>query len=356
MPIKRKKRIDPRSAILSKGFGQSILENLREASRPTRSVVEIELSQLELDPNQPRKYFDEASLQSLAETIKAHGVLQPILVTPTPGGGYRVVFGARRFLASKMAGCKTIPAVIREDLVAEQIAAVQLLENLQRADLTDFEETEGILSLLHSILRHEAEFAEFERGGDGHPVVKLLTRLQNERDGRVKDAGKFKVCQELVEKTFEELGGKMSWLYFLKKRVPLLRQPPDILEALRRGEIDYTKALQVAKLSSARLAVSDSKAREIRRSLIERIKSEDLSFSQVAAAVRREIERKSNAGKHNGSETVSESSAAILKRVAAINEAIKNRKLERFPDARQKQLLHLLDQVIAFLRQDKKGG
>lgn len=98
------------------------------------SIQDIALERIRESSSNPRRAFDEAKLRELAANIKSHGVLQPILVRPSPHGAdgtYELVAGARRFRASKLAGKNTIPATVR-DLTDAECRELQLVENLQR--------------------------------------------------------------------------------------------------------------------------------------------------------------------------------------------------------------------------------
>jgi len=111
---------------------------------------EIQLDLIDPDPNQPRTTFDEEKLQELALSIKAYGVLNPILVRPAKAKGrYNLIAGERRFRASKIAGKETVPALIDQESVenTERTLAVQLVENLQRAELTTLERAHAIGTL-----------------------------------------------------------------------------------------------------------------------------------------------------------------------------------------------------------------
>lgn len=112
---------------------------------PPQSYRELELKEIRTSPHNPRKYFNDASLTELANDIREHDVVEPIVVRPVTTRGkltYEIVAGERRFRASKIAGKKTIPAIVRElsDQVADEI---RIIENLQREDLTALEEAEG---------------------------------------------------------------------------------------------------------------------------------------------------------------------------------------------------------------------
>src|SRR2546423_4852573 len=98
---------------------------------------EVPLEKIQPNRQQPRQHFDQDSIQELAASITAHGVLQPIVVSRTPEGGYELIAGHRRVLASRLAGKTSIPAVVRED-VRDRLE-LALVENLQRADLNAIE-------------------------------------------------------------------------------------------------------------------------------------------------------------------------------------------------------------------------
>jgi len=112
-------------------------------------VQELSLDCIQESKGNPRRFFDEAKLLELAENIKVHGVLQAVLVRPLPGrpdGAYELVAGARRFRASKLAGRQTIPATVRE-LNDAECREIQLIENLQRADIHELDEAFGYRAL-----------------------------------------------------------------------------------------------------------------------------------------------------------------------------------------------------------------
>lgn len=125
---------------------QQPAQNHEDGGANSDVVVRIALS--EIDPNyeQPRKKFDEEALQELAESIKLHGVIQPIVVTPI-GKRFMIIAGERRFRASRMAGQKDIPAIIRH-YTPQQIKEISLIENLQREDLSPIEAARAIKTLM----------------------------------------------------------------------------------------------------------------------------------------------------------------------------------------------------------------
>ena len=129
---------------LGKGLGALMLENSVEEMTPTNTLP---LNEIVPNKEQPRKTFDEGALQELADSITQHGVLQPLLVRPLPAGGYQLVAGERRWRASRMAGLKEVPVVIKE-LSDVETMEIAIIENLQREDLNPIEEAEGLQALI----------------------------------------------------------------------------------------------------------------------------------------------------------------------------------------------------------------
>ena len=111
-------------------------------------IVEIPLTEIRSNPYQPRKEFDEQSLREFAESIKEHGVIQPIIVKKSIKG-YEIIAGERRTRASKMAGKETIPAIIRE-FTDQEMMEIALIENIQREDLNPIEEAEALAKIIES--------------------------------------------------------------------------------------------------------------------------------------------------------------------------------------------------------------
>ena len=132
------------------GLGRG-LESLFEDAAPSfESDTRIEtlpLREIEPDPGQPRKTFDDETLAELSASIAEHGLLQPIAVRPKPSGGYLIVAGERRWRASRMAGLTDVPVIVK-DVTDEQAMELALVENLQREDLDPVEEAAGIRELM----------------------------------------------------------------------------------------------------------------------------------------------------------------------------------------------------------------
>lgn len=130
----------------------SLGDNINTSSE---SIIEMKINSVEPNLNQPRKNFDDDKIADLAESIKEHGVLQPIIVTKK-GDYYQIIAGERRWRASKKAGLKTIPAIVR-DYDEKKIREVALIENLQRQDLNAVETAQAIRELMdeHDLTQEE---------------------------------------------------------------------------------------------------------------------------------------------------------------------------------------------------------
>lgn len=137
-------------------------------------IWNIPLSEIQPDPNQPRKHFNPEELQELADSIKEHGVLQPLLVIEKVNGGYELVAGERRFRASKLAGLATVPVIVKKMADQERLE-VSLIENIQRADLNPIEE-----AFAYKRLIEEFDMTQEEVGikvGKSRPAVANAIRL-----------------------------------------------------------------------------------------------------------------------------------------------------------------------------------
>lgn len=138
-------------------------------------VKELPLSEIDPNINQPRKSFDDSALKELSDSIKLHGVIQPIIVVKM-GERFMIIAGERRFRASKLAGLTTIPAIVKAYTDAE-IAEVSLLENLQREDLNPMECARAMKKLMTDYNWTQEKVAD--RLGKSRPVVANTIRLLN---------------------------------------------------------------------------------------------------------------------------------------------------------------------------------
>ncbi|MEK4138960.1 ParB/RepB/Spo0J family partition protein [Kurthia sp. FSL E2-0154] len=159
---------------MAKGLGKGLnaLFNTDEVVAGEK-VEKIQVRDIKPNPYQPRKEFKKEALEELAESIKEHGILQPVVVRKQ-GKGYELVVGERRFRAAKMALQKEIPAIIRE-FDQQQMMELAILENLQREDLTALEEAEAYQNLMENLNFTQEQLAQ--RLGKSRPYIANQVRL-----------------------------------------------------------------------------------------------------------------------------------------------------------------------------------
>jgi len=242
----------------------SLRESLDQVESQPFSNRLLPSASIRLPAQQPRRYFNPEKLEQLVQSIKDHGILEPILVRPLEGelDQYELVAGERRYRAAQQLNLAEVPVIIRElnDAEALQLA---LIENLQREDLNPVEETEGILQLLGIRLNRDVT-----------ALPPLLHRLQHERK---KSSNNVVGSVELenIQDVFTGLG-LMSWESFVNHRLPLLNLPVDVLEVLRQGKLAYTKAQAIARV----------KEEAQRQTLLKAAIEEKLSLNQIQERIK----------------------------------------------------------------------
>ena len=158
---------------LGRGFDSLFLDNSSDAQAESGSVS-LPVGQIEPDRGQPRTKFDEEALSELENSIREHGVLQPLLVRPMSDGTYRIVAGERRWRAARRAGLTEVPVIIRS-LTDAEAAAIALIENLQREDLNAIEEAVGIRRLIEEYDFTQEEAAD--KLSKSRPAIANALRL-----------------------------------------------------------------------------------------------------------------------------------------------------------------------------------
>ena len=157
---------------LGRGLGALLGDDVVNAD--AQSVTTVPIAQVESNSAQPRKYFDEAALAELADSIRQHGIIQPLTVRKLASGYYQIIAGERRWRAARLAGLQDVPVVVIEadDRKAAELA---MIENLQREDLNPMEEAQGYQTLIQQYHMTQEEAAQ--RVGKSRPAVANALRL-----------------------------------------------------------------------------------------------------------------------------------------------------------------------------------
>lgn len=296
-----------------------------EVSTPVENPQSVPITAITLPASQPRRYFDPRKLEELTQSVRAHGILEPLLVRPLPEqlDRYELVAGERRYRAAKAAGLTSVPVTIRQltDIEALQLS---LIENLQREDLSPVEETEGILQLL-----------SFKLEMDVPEVTNRLYRMRNENSGLVSQNVLTNSEGQAIQSLFDSLG-LVSWESFITTRLPLLKLPEEIKEALRKGEIAYTKAQVIARVKDP-----DARCR-----LLDEAVALDLPLVQIKEKV---------AALNRPQMTNAEKKPTLKSRVDNSYRLLKKSKVWDDPQ-KQKELEELLGQIEALVSDSSGEG
>ena len=185
------------------GLGRGLDSLFQSTEEWGTGIQEIPVGELDPNPDQPRKTFNDETIAQLADSIREQGVLQPLLVVPTSDGRYRIIAGERRYRACRAAGLDTIPCIVRELDVVRQME-IALIENLQREDLNPIEAARAMKALKDQYGYTQDKIAD--RVGKSRPAVANLLRLldlpeqiaEMVRDGRL-TAGHARVLAGLSD-------------------------------------------------------------------------------------------------------------------------------------------------------------
>ncbi|MCC5603189.1 ParB/RepB/Spo0J family partition protein [Nostoc favosum] len=319
------KKEQPYSSQL-KGVAALLGESFNQTQSTANSPNTVAINLIKLPPSQPRRYFDPQKLEELSRSIQKLGILEPLLIRTLPSGDYELVAGERRLRASQMAGLTEVPVVVRDidDITTYQ---VRLVENLQREDLNPLEETEGILELLAIQMQITQE-----------EVSSHLNRMRNVCDRYKQENSELRhnvmsQPQTLIVKELFASVGRMSWESFVKNRLPLLNLPADVLEVLRSGNLEYTKARAIARLQNE----------DTRKQLLEDAKVLNLSLSEI----KRKIQEIESAVQSESSEQTE--SASVKERVDDTFQRFKKAKVWDDPKKKSK-VEKLLAQLEALMK------
>jgi ParB family chromosome partitioning protein len=263
----------------------------------------VNIDKIRLPVKQPRRYFDPEKLNQLVQSVKEHGILQPLLVRAV-NDEFELVAGERRLRAAKEAGLTEVP-IISKELSDIQTLQIALVENLQREDLNPVEETEGILELLR-----------IELDVNSGEVISILNQVANAKKRNLDLTENVSRQLEIIESVLQNVG-RFTAESFRTSRLPLLNLPDDVLETLRQGQLEYTKARAIAKLKD------DGERRE----LLDKVLNENLSLSEI-----KQLVKELTPGKITVKETLNAKYSEIgkrLKNAQVWEDAKKTRKLEK---------------------------
>ncbi len=210
------------------------IENLKSHTTtpfeiPIDSIIPL---QLPGDMKQPRLYFDPHKMELLRDSIRKHGVLEPIFLRPSPKGIFEIISGERRWRCCQDLGMRTMPGIVRQMSDSTALEAA-LIAHLLNEEISLIEQTESILSLLSLRLNRSSE-----------DIKVALYQVKNSRTRRGENSKVFNERQiEAVHEILSEFGMKLS--SFVSNRLPLLNLAPAILTSVRKGKLSPTNAVLI---------------------------------------------------------------------------------------------------------------
>ena len=251
------------------------IESLKSSSAQSLLIPVSDIQALELPGNlkQPRLYFDPIKLERLRESIRKHGVLEPILVRPKADGNYETVSGERRWRSCCELGFETIPAIVRE-MSDEMALEAALIAHLLNEEITAIEQTESILSLLSLHLSVSTE--------------DVRTGLYKANNSKIRGSENSRIFTteeiETISTILSEFGMKLS--SFVSNRLPMLNLASEILEAVRKGKLSPTNAVILNRQSPERHSELIEKAEGLtKENVIALVKETALEQSERKPAI-----------------------------------------------------------------------
>jgi ParB family chromosome partitioning protein len=302
---------------LAQSIGDSVIKKFiadPDSVEPVSLSQAVAIDRIKLPKQQPRRYFNSEKMEQLVHSVKEHGILEPLLVRPLPNGKYELVAGERRLRAAQTANFSEVPIVVRE-LDDRQALQVALLENLQREDLNPVEETEGILQLLTIALDTTSD-----------EVVSLLHQAYNAKQRGRELNDNVTIQLKKVEEVLATVG-RFNAESFRSNRLPLLNLPADVLQVLRQGKLEYTKARAIARLKD------EAQRKDLLRDAIK----QNLSLSQIRERIRSLV-------------PTSDTPPTMSDRLVWVSQKLKGNKLIENPK-KQKRLEKLLQELESLVEE-----
>lgn len=217
--------------------------------------LNIKISDIEPDKNQPRKTFSTESLQSLAESIRDHGLIQPITVRPTGDGRYKIVAGERRWRAARMLGWTEIPAFVK-DMSDAEAAQIAIIENLQRDNLDPIEEAEGYKTLSETYGMSQESIAKLSGKSrstitNSLRLLKLCKPVQDMMKNGLLSVGQAKALLMIKnpEKQTElanDAANEMLSVRDVERKAQAISDKEDGYVRFRREKSPYTKEIELS--------------------------------------------------------------------------------------------------------------
>lgn len=314
------------SFVFGKAAAQKIMQTARDTKEANVSPNEIVCTFTFIPDGKPvRHYYDPEELQKWAlNDIQPNGIRSPLWVRPHPSqlDKYELVAGLRRLKAAALVKLETVPVKVFDwdDQTAFHAA---ISENTNRRDFSALEELDNTLRLL-----------ELQLGYDTEKVISLLYRMNNATKSTTNQNVLVSEEAEVVRQVFDSFG-RISWQSFVATRLPLLKKPVYILNAIRQGKIHYTKGI----------LISSVKDEDVRRKLLQQAVQNSLSITEIKQQIKT----------LNSSNTLTSSGAINLKQrlTKTVQMASKNKSLWTDPNKTQ-QIEQLLNQLEAIVTNQTK--
>ena len=231
----------------------SLPEELKEDSQ---NIAQVDISKVVPNPHQPRTEFSESDLKDLSDSIKVHGIIQPLVVIKITGGKYQLVAGERRLRASKLVGLKKVPAIVRTFSEQEQLE-LAVIENIQRAELKPLEVSVAYTKLIEQFNLTHDQIAE--RVGKGSSTVSNSIRLLN-----LPHAAKIALQKGSITEgharailSIEDNAGQTFLLEEILKSKLTVRETEEAARRLKKGEINK-KPVKAKEIRKEHMALTSS--------------------------------------------------------------------------------------------------
>lgn len=271
-------------------------------------------------PHQPRRSFSTDTLERLADSVRTHGILQPLSVHRVEDGQYDLISGERRLRAARAAGLTEVPVKVFTGLTERQLQQLAAVENLQREDLNPVDEVDAVMDILSAEL--------------GLPREQMTAMLERWKSLKMRDPALARANEEeraaihRVEALFRGLS-RGEWTSFVANRLPVLRLPPTLLDAVRDGRLEYTKAIALRRAPEA-----------LRDTLL--ASAGELSVQQIRQRIRE--------GEGSGHEP--QNLGQVLRE---FRRTVKEERVAALPTEDQTKLTRLLNQAMALLPPERRG-